>query len=655
MGDEEHAVVQLVSAGGPEFISGLGYTFQLQDGSQVLISGDSKLADGGDKGDEPSAALSAAETAEVCAAGGQSALPLDAQPEGADAAGAVPVDPIDVSAAERAAPCDAARPGVAAGRRRVAVVLSEEGVATAVPLQSVVEAGLSQRVLFQENGQPVILEVLDQESEPPPSQSSGDVSRPSPPASRSWLSKKERGAGAGQRKTGMWSREEVETLSANMQQYCRERGIDNPEDIIFRCSKDERKNFYRTVACGINRPLFSIYRRIIRMYDHKNHVGRYTEDEVEQLRNLRAIHGNRWGTIGALMGRSAASVKDRVRVLRDNCNQGKWLKEEEERLEQAVYDLTETLPGQPVTSGINWAAVAQQVITRTEKQCRSKWLNNLNWKTMGGDEWTRDDDYRLIDVLYELQLSEEGDVDWTAVADDWPRNSVRSPQWLRGRWWTLKQQFKNHQRLGFREVLSGLRARRALERLDPQRDSDEQTGAEDNPSPPPPPPPPPPPAPAPPQPPAAPPQPLIAPGARVFVDQEGRVIPGGSVSVVPDDPAAQYVVDPLAEVGAYAGGAAVMIGGQLYATLPGVSHLLVHGDQVVVEPTPTALLHHATESGVALASAPSLPDHEYTDDPLREARLSQPSHTSVIRGDPIMSRTAPGATSEEDESLDCPQ
>ena len=56
-------------------------------------------------------------------------------------------------------------PGAAAGRRRVAVVLSEEGVATAVPLQSVVEAGLSQRVLFQEDGQPVILEVLDQETD----------------------------------------------------------------------------------------------------------------------------------------------------------------------------------------------------------------------------------------------------------------------------------------------------------------------------------------------------------------------------------------------------------------------------------------------------------------------------------------------------------
>ena len=68
--------------------------------------------------------------------------------------------------------------GDAAGRRRVAVVLSEEGVATAVPLQSVVEAGLSQRVLFQENGQPVILEVLDQESESAPAQVSGAIGCP---------------------------------------------------------------------------------------------------------------------------------------------------------------------------------------------------------------------------------------------------------------------------------------------------------------------------------------------------------------------------------------------------------------------------------------------------------------------------------------------
>ena len=49
------------------------------------------------------------------------------------------------------------------------------------------------------------------------------------------------------------------------------------------------------------------------MYDAKNHIGKYTEDEVEKLRTLREEFGSDWAKIGAAMGRSAASVKDRCR------------------------------------------------------------------------------------------------------------------------------------------------------------------------------------------------------------------------------------------------------------------------------------------------------------------------------------------------------
>lgn len=39
-------------------------------------------------------------------------------------------------------------------------------------------------------------------------------------------------------------------------------------------SKEERKDFYRSVASGLNRPLFAVYRRVLRMYDNRNHVGK---------------------------------------------------------------------------------------------------------------------------------------------------------------------------------------------------------------------------------------------------------------------------------------------------------------------------------------------------------------------------------------------
>jgi hypothetical protein len=60
---------------------------------------------------------------------------------------------------------------------------------------------------------------------------------------------------------------------------------------------------------------------------------------------LRAKHGNDWATIGQALGRSASSVKDKCRLMKETCNSGKWLPEEEKRLTQAVYDLSGGQPG----------------------------------------------------------------------------------------------------------------------------------------------------------------------------------------------------------------------------------------------------------------------------------------------------------------------
>ncbi|KAM7309215.1 cyclin-D-binding Myb-like transcription factor 1 isoform X1 [Ixodes scapularis] len=251
-------------------------------------------------------------------------------------------------------------------------------------------------------------------------------------------------------KQGMFSKEETEILEENIQKYCEARNISSPATVIFSMTKEERKDFYRTIAKGLNRPLFSVYRRVIRMYDNKNHIGKYSSEELDQLKALRAAHGNDWRLIGNALGRSAASIKDRCRLMKENCRQGVWLPAEERRLAEAVYDLSGSLPGEIVTSGLSWTQVAERVASRSEKQCRTKWLNYLNWKEAGGTLWTREDDITLISTVYTLGVSEETMIDWTEFAKDW--SSVRSPQWLRGKWWSLKRNVPNANKMTFLEI-----------------------------------------------------------------------------------------------------------------------------------------------------------------------------------------------------------
>ncbi|XP_072097843.1 cyclin-D-binding Myb-like transcription factor 1 isoform X1 [Mobula birostris] len=256
-------------------------------------------------------------------------------------------------------------------------------------------------------------------------------------------------------KQGMWSKEEIDVLMSNIENYLQIHGLSDATEVIFEMSKDERKDFYRTIARGLNRPLFAVYRRVLRMYDNRNHVGKYTPQEIEKLKELRSRHGNDWATIGAALGRSASSVKDRCRLMKDTCNTGKWTVEEEKRLAEVVHELTATDPGDIVTQGVSWAAVAERVGTRSEKQCRSKWLNYLNWKQSGGTEWSKDDEMNLILRIAELNAEDESEINWDVMAEGW--SSVRSPQWLRSKWWTIKRQVTNHKDLTFAELVESLR------------------------------------------------------------------------------------------------------------------------------------------------------------------------------------------------------
>lgn len=262
---------------------------------------------------------------------------------------------------------------------------------------------------------------------------------------------------------GMWSKEEVAILMKNIEDYVKANKLNDPMQVIFQVKKEERKDFYRTIAAGLNRPLFAVYRRVQRMYDSKNYVGRYSSADIERLKHLRAQLGNDWAQIGARMGRSASSVKDKCRLLKDSCLRGKWSFDEEERLTEAVYDVTQTTPGQSITGGIPWQQVAEKVRTRTEKQCRAKWLNYLNWKHTGGTEWDKDDDDKLLDKIKDSNVKDEQSLPWEHMARGW--KSVRSPQWLRSKWWTLKRTVPNHDIYTMQDLVEHLKKNHRKQRL----------------------------------------------------------------------------------------------------------------------------------------------------------------------------------------------
>jgi len=195
-------------------------------------------------------------------------------------------------------------------------------------------------------------------------------------------------------KQGAWSQEEVSTLTENIKDYCLARGIEDPAHVIFNMSKEERNDFYPTIAKGLQRPLFAVYRRVKRDYDVNNHKGVYTASEVEILKNLLSKHGPDWKLIGEKLGRSAQSVKDRSRQFKDidlKTNNGKWTGEEEKRLVMAVHEVgkpssnslqnaqstsvneTQVKTENVVVTAGKWREVASLVRTRNEKQCRKKW------------------------------------------------------------------------------------------------------------------------------------------------------------------------------------------------------------------------------------------------------------------------------------------
>jgi hypothetical protein len=159
--------------------------------------------------------------------------------------------------------------------------------------------------------------------------------------------------------------------------------------------------------------------------------GFWTPEEDAMLTEAVRRHGKSWGPIAALVpGRTNRQCRSRwLRQLDPaNNNKGEWTREEDLMLIRAVGML-----------GKDFIKVAALVPGRTNERCRDRWVRNLDFsigQELEKGAWTPEEDAKLIDAVQRFGQN------WVPVANlvytrtnsqcrqRWLDNLVHSQRWL---------------------------------------------------------------------------------------------------------------------------------------------------------------------------------------------------------------------------------
>ncbi|XP_043095149.1 transcription termination factor 1 [Puntigrus tetrazona] len=261
---------------------------------------------------------------------------------------------------------------------------------------------------------------------------------------------------------GRFSDAENDRLRQNVGDFIALTGVQDAAKLFHpKCYPEEKSEltkvkklykFFERIAEGIPRPCHDVFNRGRKVFDERNYMGRFTEEEIKLLLKYHSLHGSNWQKISELMGRSQFSLEKRFTQLNTARKTGPWSAKEEQRLLRAVKDHIVTVlksksPNKTTPKRVNkeilyqklpWFNISQKVKTRGWSKCREKWMSILAVQMSSGTcrgKKAQEAKIRLIKVMYQLQVEDVADVDWedlTAVFGDVP------PSYVQAKWHQLK-------------------------------------------------------------------------------------------------------------------------------------------------------------------------------------------------------------------------
>uniref|UniRef100_A0A1A8FSB8 Transcription termination factor, RNA polymerase I n=1 Tax=Nothobranchius korthausae TaxID=1143690 RepID=A0A1A8FSB8_9TELE len=276
---------------------------------------------------------------------------------------------------------------------------------------------------------------------------------------------------------GRYSKAENQKIVENVSDFLALTGISSATDLLFPQRLQDKgleikrlraqHHFFESIADGIPRPCAKVYSRARKIFDSRNYLGRYSENEMKDLKKFQKLYGNKWNVISELMGRSMMSLQKRFVTL--DAEAGQWTEDEMSRLKEAVKDYLESLvprdsPSTALTldqlcKNLPWKDISLKVQTRSWVQCRVKWFIFLKHQMTRNVHNRGPESFRakicLINTLYNMDVDDPVDIDWDEVAQAVGRATPFSVQQM---FTALKRhRVPNWSRLSYADIIDYLK------------------------------------------------------------------------------------------------------------------------------------------------------------------------------------------------------